>query len=85
MNPTKKPKFEQKKPSVMYYKLGQSTKLNQGMISKNLNRDQISAMLDDIDNNPIDMRVPGTSRAAKIQATRMINSEVNRCFKIDLT
>jgi len=54
----KKPIIEQK--PLKFYKLG--TKLN---------RAQISAFLND---SPIDMRVSGPSRAAKIQATRMINS-----------
>jgi len=59
----KKPIIEQKateqKP-LKFYKLG-----------TRLNRAQISSILND---SPIDMRVSGPSRAAKIQATRMINS-----------
>jgi len=56
----KKPMMEQKQP-IKIYKLG-----------PRLNQSQISAILDD--DSPIDMRVSGPSRVAKIQATRMINS-----------
>jgi len=69
---TKKPIIEQK--PIKFYKLG--TRVDRVHISTispstKLNRVQISAMLED---TPIDMRVSGPSRAAKIQATRMINS-----------
>ena len=68
----KKPLLAQKHP-IKFFKLG--TRLNQP-----LNRAQISAILEDDNSAPIDMRVSGPSRVAKIQATRLINASVIMCF-----